>query len=123
MTPLGGDELGVGPSGRDQVSVAAAGDHLPALLPTPMHSNDSLSRRQLSLPSLKFHTHLSIRATHGVARCAAGPCRPSSDLTITWLAISLGAAEGYTVTLFSRHTLVTPTNTAEGRHERPYTNP
>ena len=29
MTPLGGDELGMGPSGRDQVGMAPAGHYLP----------------------------------------------------------------------------------------------
>ena len=29
VTPLGGDELGIGPIGSDQVSVAPAGHHLP----------------------------------------------------------------------------------------------
>jgi hypothetical protein len=42
---------------------------------------------------------------------------------ITWLAIRLGAAEKCTVTLLSRHPLVTLTNTAEGRYECPYTSP
>jgi hypothetical protein len=59
----------------------------------------------------------------GVSSHEARRSQRKSWFTMTWLAIRLGAAEKCTVTLLSRHPLVTPTNPAEGRHERPYTSP
>jgi hypothetical protein len=45
VTPLGGNELGIGPSGRDQVSVVPAGDHLPTV-----DHNDAVSREDSREP-------------------------------------------------------------------------
>jgi hypothetical protein len=48
-----------------------------------MHSNDSLYRRQLSLPSVKFHHHVALRAIYGVPQGAAGLYRPFGILQPT----------------------------------------